>query len=50
MNVGNKHKRALKDILAIWQARECLHQCRWGTRTVEICTEALASTKDGEKE
>ena len=49
MKVGDKHKRALKEILAIWQARECLHQCRWGKRTVEICTEVLTSEKDREK-
>jgi hypothetical protein len=48
MKVGNKHKKALKEILAIWQARECLHQCRWGKQTVEICTEALTLGKDKE--
>ena len=36
-----EHETALKEILAIWKKPNCLHTCRWGNKTVEICLDTL---------
>ena len=38
---GSKYKNALEKILEVWEAHDCLHTCRWGNKTVEICIDVL---------
>ena len=35
------YQRALETIQSLWTARDCLHQCRWGSRTLDICNTVL---------
>jgi hypothetical protein len=37
----SKYKHALEKILEVWEAHDCLHTCRWGNKTVEICADVL---------
>jgi hypothetical protein len=43
-------KHALEEILEVWEAHDCLHTCRWGNKTVEICTEALIPVDSSKKD
>jgi hypothetical protein len=36
-----QHRAALEEILEIWKNPQCLHTCRWGNKTVEICNDVL---------
>ena len=49
--VIDKYENALKEIQDVWRAPECLHTCRWGSKTIEICDAALSSgyPRRGEK-
>ena len=45
----SKYKNALEKILEMWGDRDCLHTCRWGNKTVEICTDALTPAVSSKK-
>ena len=38
------YEGALQNIQRLWTHEKCLHTCRWGTSTLEICTDVLATT------
>lgn len=42
--IRDDHAAALREILEIWRNPQCLHTCRWGNKTIEICTGALEQT------
>ena len=39
------YERALRAILKVWSDPDCLHTCRWGRTTIEICEKVINESR-----